>query len=105
MAITKRINQTDLNEIKDHLRNTAKDLVKGYTISQLSLMDWIDTRAVKKSWKYIPIRVDTATSKYYYETRKSNKPYMTFRIRLDEIKYLFNKRTWKHLGIIDNKKG
>lgn len=99
MPIMKKINQTDLWEIRDHRDNTSKDLVKAYTLTQLSFMDGIDTRTVKTSWKYLPIRVDVAGSLSQFKAGKQKKPYMTLRIRLDEIKLLFNKRTGKKLTI------
>ena len=49
MPVMKKINKTDLREIRDHRDNTSKDLVKCYTLSQLSLLDGIDTRTVKTS--------------------------------------------------------
>ena len=49
MAIIKKIDRTDKREIRDHMENTAKDLVKCYTLSQLSLMDGIDIRTIKSS--------------------------------------------------------
>lgn len=95
MVLRKSINPTDLWEIRDHRDNTAKELVKAYTIAQLSYMDGIDTRAVKTSWKYIPIRVDTWLSLNWFKNWKQKKPYMTLWIRVDEIKYLYDKRNKK----------
>ena len=45
----KKINPSDTWEIRDHRDNTSKELVKCYTLAQLSLMDGIDTRTVKTS--------------------------------------------------------
>lgn len=88
----KSISETDLREIKNHIETTAKDMVKGYTKAQLSLLDGIDTRSVEWSWKYIPVRVDAWLSYYQYKAWKQKKPYSIVRIRVDEIKYLYNKR-------------
>ena len=99
MPVMKKINKTDLREIRDHRDNTSKDLVKCYTLSQLSLLDGIDTRTVKTSWRYLPVRIDTAWSLSQFKLGKTKKPYMIMYIRLDEIKFLFNKRTGKKLTI------
>jgi hypothetical protein len=90
--VVKKINNTDLWEIRHHMENTSKDLVKWYTLGQLSLMDWITPEKIKSSNKYLPIRVDTAQSLLYYKNWTAKKPYMILWIRLDEIKYIFNKR-------------
>ena len=103
MWIVKKINKTESRELRDHRDNTAKDLIKCYTLSQLSLMDWIDTRAIKNSHKYLPVRVDTTQSLNNFRNWSTKKPYMLLRIRLDEIKYIFNKRNkGKKLEIENN---
>lgn len=99
MAIVKKINRADAQEIRDHRDNTAKDLVKCYTLSQISLMDWIDTRTVKTSWKYLPVRIDTWRTSSDFRKWLTSRPYSIMWIRLDEIKFLFNKRTHKKLVI------
>lgn len=99
MAIVKKVDKTDKREIKDHMENTAKDLVKCYTLSQLSIMDWIDTRTIKNSWRYLPVRIDSSKSLYAYKSWQTKKPYTTMYIRLDEVRYIFNKRTGKKLTI------
>jgi len=101
MAIRKSINNTELRQIKHHLENTAWELIKWYTLAQLSLMDWKDTRTIRNSWDYLPIRIDN--SKSYFDFRKwlQKKPYMTLYIRVDEIKQLFNKRNKKKKLIIE----
>lgn len=99
MAIRTKINRTDLQEIRDHRDNTAKDLVKCYTLAQISFMDWIDTRTVKSSWKYLPVRIDTWQSIAWFKAWRLKKPYSIMWIRLDEIKFIFNKRTHKKLTI------
>lgn len=99
MAIIKKIDRTDKREIRDHMENTAKDLVKCYTLSQLSLMDGIDIRTIKSSWRYLPVRIDNSKSLYAYKNWQSKKPYMVMYIRLDEVRFLFNKKTHKKLVI------
>jgi len=97
MPIMKKINKSDAREIKDHRDNTSKDLVKCYTLAQLSLMDGIDTRTIKSSGRYIPVRIDTSDSLYRFKKWEKSKAYMVRYVRLDEIKYIFNKRTGKKL--------
>ena len=92
MPIMKKINRTDMREIRDHRDNTAWELIKCYTLSQLSIMDWIDTRTIRTSWRYFPVRVDNAKSLLAFKKWIQKKPYMTFYIRLDEIKAIFSKR-------------
>lgn len=92
MGVRKSINQTDLWEILDHRDNTAWEMIKCYTLSQLSIMDWKDIRAIRKSWNYLPVRIDTWTALYKFKKWECERPYMTFWIRMDEIKDLFKKR-------------
>lgn len=99
MPIMKKINKTDLQELRDHRDNTAHELVKCYTLAQISLMDWIDTRTVKTSWRYLPVRIDTWRTASDFRKGLTKKPYSIMRIRLDEIKFIFNKRTRKKLTI------
>lgn len=100
MPIIKKINRTDLQELRDHRDNTSKDLVKCYTLTQISLMDWIDTRTVKTSWRYLPVRIDTWRTASDFRKGLTKKPYSIMWIRLDEIKFIFSKRNkWKKLTI------
>lgn len=92
MPIIKKINKTDLREVRDHRDNTSKELVKCYTLSQISLMDWIDTRTIRTSWRYLPVRIDTSRSLTDYRSWKTKKPYSTMWIRLDEVRFIFSKR-------------
>lgn len=92
MAIKKKIDKTDMREIRDHRDNTAWELIKTYTLTQISIMDWIDTRTVRTSWKYLPVRVDNSQSLSLFRAWKQKYPYRTMWIRLDEIKDLFKKR-------------
>lgn len=100
MNIVRKIKDSNLQEIIDHRDNTSKTLIKCYTISQLSIMDWRDTKTIRKSGKYLPVRVDNPQNLYYYKNHKYSKPYSILRIRLDEIKYIFWKRNaWKKLEV------
>lgn len=49
MPVVKKLDKNAMREIRDHRDNTSKDLVKCYSLSQLSLMDGIDTRTVRTS--------------------------------------------------------
>lgn len=99
VGIIKSLPRQELWEIRDHRDNTAKDLIKGYTASQISLMDGIDRRTVKTSGRYLPIRVDDWQSMSRFRAGNKNKPYRILYIRLDEIKYIFNKKTGKKLVV------
>lgn len=99
MPVIKKLEQTDLWELRHHRDNTAKEMLKAYTLTQLSFMDGKDTRTIKTSGKYFPIRIDIWASNYRYKTWYQKNPYITLRVRLDEVKYLFNKRTGKKLTI------
>lgn len=92
MPIVKSLPATERFEIRDHRDNTAKDLIKCYTLRQLSLMDWIDTRTIKNSGRYLPVRVDTWRSMTDFRSGKTKKPYSVKYIRLDEVKFIFSKR-------------
>ena len=99
MAIAKKICRSNVWELRDHRENTCRELIKWYTLKQLSLLDGIDTRAIPKSWKYLPIRVDDGRSLCLYRKWGLKKPYKILWIRLDEIKYIFNRKTWKKLVV------
>lgn len=92
MVVRKSINQTDLWAIKNHLESTAWEMIKWYTLAQLSLMDWRDTRTIRNSWDYLPVRVDNNNSFFCYRKWLQAKPYKTLYVRMDEIKQIFTKR-------------
>lgn len=92
MPVVKKLDKNAMREIRDHRDNTSKDLVKCYSLSQLSLMDGIDTRTVRTSWRYLPVRIDNWVKQYDFRNWRTKKPYSIMRIRLDEIKFLFSKR-------------
>lgn len=99
MAVKRDLARAEAWELRDHRDNTSKDLIKWYTLSQLSLLDGIDTRTVKTCGRYLPIRVDDGKSVYLYKQWQLKKPYRILWIRLDEIKYIFNKKTHKKLVV------
>ncbi len=92
MPIMKKIDKTDMREIRHHRDNTAWELIKVYTLTQISLMDWIDTRTVRASGRYLPVRIDNCQSLCNFKAWKQKKPYKIMWIRLDEIRDIFSKR-------------
>ena len=99
MATRKPIWDWQLFELKDHRDNTARDLIKCYSPTQLAYMDWIDVRTVKHSKRYLPVRVDSWPAMDRYRRWEQTKPYRVMYIRMDEIKFIFNKRTWNKLTV------
>lgn len=99
MAIKKTLPRGELWEIRDHRDNTAQILIKAYTLSQLSLMEWKDIRTIKNSGRFLPIRVDDSQNLNRYKRWINKKPYKVLYIRLDEIKYIFNKKSGKKLVV------
>lgn len=99
MPIIKSLPSSEKEELKEHRDDTSSLMLKAYTLRQLSFMDWIDTRTVKTSWRYIPIRVDTGENRYRFKRWITKKPYSVLRVRVDEIKFMFNKRTGKKLSV------
>ena len=97
MATKKHLPQKEIDEIMNHLEATADTMVKWYTLSQLAALDGVDTRTVRNSGKYIPVRIDTHIARREFRNRwKKKKPYSIRRIRVDEIKFIFNKRNRKY---------
>lgn len=94
-----KISESQLFELRDHRDNTSWELIKVYTPSQLSYMDWVDERTVKTSARYLPVRVDSWPALYRYKTGENSKPYRVMYIRLDEIRNLYNRRTGRKLAI------
>ena len=67
-------------------------MVKAYSLRQLAVLDWVDTRTVKHSWKYIPVRIDDIYSRAQYNVSRYKKPYKIRYLRVDEIIYIYDKR-------------
>lgn len=95
MVITRELIPAELDEIKSHLSLTALTMPKAYTLKQISFLDGIDTRTVKTCWKYMPVRLDYREHKHFYNTWRYKKPYQIRRLRVDEIKFIFNRRNRK----------
>ena len=92
MAMKKNLPQRDIDSITDHLSYTSWFMVMWYNLSQLSALDWVDTRTVKRSGKYIPVRFDTCHARRERGNREAKRPYSVRRVRIDEIKHIYNKR-------------
>lgn len=99
MVIVRKLTDQQLYDLRNHRDNTAWDLIKCYTASQLSYMDWIDERVVKTSKRYLPVRVDSWPAMDKFRRWLQNKPYRIMYIRLDEIRALYHKRTGNKLEI------
>lgn len=99
MSIVNKISKGDLWELRDHRDNTSGELIKCYTLAQLSLMDGIDTRTIKNSKKYLPVRIDDNQNLSRYKRGVYKKPYRVLYIRLDEIKHIFNRKSGQKLVV------
>lgn len=99
MPIINKLPTNELEELKSHEKETSKEFIKTYTLRQLSYIEWVDTRTIKNSWRYLPVRIDTYDSLYNFKKWLTKKPYSVKYIRLDEIKDIFNRKTGKKLHI------
>lgn len=97
--IITKLSDAQLFELKDHRDNTMWDLIKCYTATQLSYMDWIDQTTIKHNKRYLPVRVDSWPAMDRYRHGQQAKPYRILYIRLDEIRALYHKRTGNTLEI------
>lgn len=99
-SIKKSISDTQLFELRDHRDNTAWELIKCYTASQLSFMDHVSEDTVRRNCKkYLPVRVDSWPAIDRFRRWLQAKPYRVMYIRLDEIRALYHKRTGNTLEI------
>lgn len=92
MVIERTIQDNYKQEIINHLEATSDRMVKAYTLKQISFLDGIDTRTVKYSWKYMPVRIEDRNSRRAQREGRNRKWYTIKRLRLDEIKHIYNKR-------------
>ena len=99
MTIKKELSDAQLFELRDHRDNTMWTLIKVYTPAQLSFMDHIDQVCVKRSKRYLPVRVDSGPAVDRFRRWEQEKPYRIMYIRLDEIRALYKKRTGNTLEI------
>lgn len=97
--IRRDLSPSQLFELTHHRDNTLWDLIKCYTKAQLSFMDWVDLSTIGKSKRYLPVRVDSGMASLKYKKWEQKRPYRVLRIRLDEIKALYNKRTGHRLSV------
>jgi hypothetical protein len=100
MPVKRKISDSQLFELRDHRDNTAWELIKVYTVSQLSFMDRVDENTVRRNWKkYLPVRVDSWPAIDRFRRWLQAKPYRIMYIRVDEIRALYHKRTGNTLAI------
>lgn len=99
MTIKRKLWDTQLWELKDHRDNTAWECLKAYTPAQLSFMDSVDQVVVKKSKRYLPIRIDSWPAMDRYRRWQQEKPYRIMYVRIDEIRALYHRRTGNKLEI------
>ena len=92
MAIYKELSENEELALKDHKMHTEWELIKCYTLKQLSYIEGIDSRTIKKSPKYLPVRVDDYRSLFYYNKWETNKPYSLKYIRVEEIENILSKK-------------
>ena len=97
--MAKKLIETKRQEIYDHINNTSHDLIKCYDLTQLSVLEWKDAKYIKTDPRFLPVRIDSYIYKRRCWRRGYTKTYVTKWIRLDEIKFIFNKRTGRKLII------
>ena len=93
------ISDTKKREIIDHLYNTSHELIKCYDIKQLSLIEWKAPQYIKNDPRFLPVRIDTARARNQNRAGQFRKCYSIKYIRLDEIKHIFNRKTWRKLVV------
>lgn len=96
---TIKISDTKKREIIDHVYNTSHELIKCYDIKQLALIEWKNVQSIKKDPRFLPVRIDTSMARTKQKMWANRNCYTTKRIRLDEIKHIYNKRTWRKLVV------
>jgi hypothetical protein len=99
MPVKRFLPRMELQEILEHRDYTLDSLIKCYTLTQLSVMDGIDTRTIKKSPKYLPVRIDDSQNQSKFRRGIYKKPYRVLYIRLDEVKHIFNVKSGKNLVV------
>lgn len=90
--------QREIETIRNHLETTAWSLVMCYTQAQLAALDWVSTSVIRHSGKYMPVRFDNRMARRDFHHRNDwrRKPYTIKRIRVDEIKFVYNRRNKRH---------
>lgn len=92
MVIYKELNESEELALKDHKMHTEWELIKCYTLKQLSYIEGVDTRTIKTSSKYLPVRVDDYRSLFYYNKWDTKKPYSLKYIKVEEIERILSKK-------------
>lgn len=94
-----KISDTKKREILDHVYNTSHELIKCYDLKQLALIEWKTIQYIKKDPRFLPVRIDTSMARTKQKMWVKRNCYTTKYIRLDEIKHIFNQRTWRKLVV------
>lgn len=76
------------------------DELKLYWLKEIMDMDKKDGRTVKKSFRYIPIRIQNAQTLYRGRTGKSEKDYTVKYILFSDLKEWFDKNHWKKITFL-----
>lgn len=103
MPRVKELNETDRYTLINHIELTKGELAKCYKISQLAYMEGKTTEQIKRSPRFVPVRVDWALSLSQYKSWAHRKAYGVKWIRLDEIEYLVSQKTWKNMRMMEAK--
>ena len=98
----KKLNKNDNFTLRDHIENSRDKMIKGYTLAQLQVMEWIGLGAVKNriSKKFIPVRFDHALKIDAYRRWKSPVPYSVKYIRLDELLSYLQRASGKKVKLL-----
>ncbi len=94
-----KISDIKKREILDHVYNTSHELIKCYDIKQLALIEWKNVQYIKKDPRFLPVRIDTAIARNKQKMWSKRNCYTVKYIRLDEIRHIFNQRTWRKLVV------
>ena len=92
MAIYKELTENEELTIEDHKKHTDWELIKCYTLKQLSYMDWLDSRTIKNSPKYLPVRVDDYQSIFYFNKWQKKRLYSVRYVKVEEVEKILSKK-------------
>lgn len=99
MKTVECLTSVDKEAIAHHYENTLGKLVKCYSMVELEVMEWRYDKAIKNSWKFVPVRVDEPIKRHKYKRGKSATPYQVRWIRIDELQKVLSNMTWKTVKI------
>ena len=75
--------------------------LKLYDLTEIMKMEWKDSRTIKKSFRYIPVKIKNAQTVYRERTWRSNKDYTVKYILFSDLKDWFLNNHWKRLSFLD----